>query len=198
MRGLIDFLYDRPNVAVVFLFLARRQPALPLEGKAGRRQGESQIQRTRRGCYTVGVFRRAIPKGARRRNSPETAAGPGSIAEWSYFHYGRWSLSARAWWVPKAEGKSEEKRGADELNALRWFDQEKVAGFVNWQPIEHPGLSGQEVEIGGFKPFFRLNPPAGELDGLAQKHLEFLLQLPGLLPQIDVVDAKASDSAAEW
>ncbi|MBL9118292.1 MAG: hypothetical protein JNL80_00065 [Phycisphaerae bacterium] len=58
-------------------------------------------------------------------------------------------------------------------------------GFIPWHEAVHP-LFGV-VEIGGFHPLFRLNPPAGELDALAAKQTAFLLELIDRLPSLVVV-----------
>src|SRR5690606_33457828 len=47
------------------------------------------------------------------------------------------------------------------------------------------------VEVGGFRPLVGVNPPAEELDGIAETHLKFLLKLPEYLPEIKIVDAEA-------
>jgi len=78
----------------------------------------------------------------------------------------------------------DDKRGAAERNALRWFAREGIDGFVPWQRIEHPDFPGRRVEVGGFKPFVRLNPPVGELESLAEKHAEFLMELAEKLPRL--------------
>ncbi len=95
-----------------------------------------------------------------------------------------------------AEKKPEEKqpddnRGADERNALRYFAANNIDGFVPWTPIEHPDFPGQKVEVGGFKPFFRLNPPAAELDGIVEKQLDFLTQAAAKWPRLSVDKLKA-------
>ena len=84
----------------------------------------------------------------------------------------------------KDKKKDEDKRGLDDLNALRWFAREKIDGFVPWQPIEHPDYPDKKVEVGGLRPFLRLNPPADRLEPLAKKHWQFLRSLVGLLPQL--------------
>lgn len=95
---------------------------------------------------------------------------------------------------PDAEPKkpSDEKRGADDINALRWFAAEHIDGFVDWTPIEHADFPGKKVDVGGFKPFFRLNPPAKELDGLAAKHLKFVNRLIELMPRVKIIETKVT------
>lgn len=198
VRALIDFLFDRPNIAAVFCFSPEDNLFFPWKPKPeldkGKRKGSVQGPDVTPFEFLSEQYKK-IHSG---KDAPETAAGPGSFTEWAYFNYGRWSLATRGWWIPKVEVKpegdkkpSDEKRGADDLNALRWLAQEKLDGFADWQPIEHPDFPGKKVEVGGFKPFYRLNPPGKELDALAQKQLEYLLQLPARLPQIAIADAKA-------
>jgi hypothetical protein len=74
---------------------------------------------------------------------------------------------------------------------LGWLETQKLDGFVPWQVVEHPDFPGKKVEVGGLKPLAGLNPPNVELDGLAEKHLKFVLNLPEYLPEVAIVDAKA-------
>jgi hypothetical protein len=84
----------------------------------------------------------------------------------------------------------DEKRGADDINALAWFQEKGIDGFVDWKEIAHPDFPDRKVEVGGFKPFLRLNPPADELDPLADKHLQFLVKLGELMPSIKLEHTK--------
>ena len=73
---------------------------------------------------------------------------------------------------------------------MKWFDREKIDGFVPWVAIDHPDFPGKKVEVGGFKPFLRTNPPAKELDALAEKHRQFLVEFMQHLPQLQFADVK--------
>ena len=77
------------------------------------------------------------------------------------------------------------------MNALNWMAREKIDGFVPWTPIQHPDFPGRKVEVGGFKPFVLLNPPAKELDPLAEKHTDFVLELARLMPRLKIQEARA-------
>ncbi len=88
------------------------------------------------------------------------------------------------------EKSKEDKRGADDLNALRWFAREKIDGFVDWKPIKHPDFPERKVEVGGFRPFLRWNPPADRLEPLADKHWQFVRRLVKLLPRIAIQETK--------
>lgn len=85
----------------------------------------------------------------------------------------------------------DDKRGAAELNALAWFQQEGIEAFVPWQAIEHPDLPGRQVEVGGFKPFYLLNPPIAQVDGLVEPHVTFLTKLVENWPRLAVHDLQA-------
>jgi hypothetical protein len=89
------------------------------------------------------------------------------------------------------EQPAKDDRGADERNALRWFAREGIDGFVPWKRVEHPDFPDRRVEVGGFKPFVRLNPPAGDLDSLAEKHVEFLVEAVGKLPRLQIEPIEA-------
>ena len=87
-------------------------------------------------------------------------------------------------------------RGAADVNALQWFKQQKIDGFVDWQEIKHPDFPNAKVEVGGFKPFFRLNPPVAELAELSKQHVTFLTDLGELLPRLTIKEMKIESLGA--
>ncbi len=89
------------------------------------------------------------------------------------------------------EESAEKERVADQLNALRWFAREGIDGFLDWTKIEHPDFPDKRVEVGGFRPFLRLNPPAEQLEPLAKKHWQFVCKLAELLPRVVIQEAEA-------
>jgi hypothetical protein len=199
-RAAADFAFDHPNIAVVFTFTPEDNLFNPWKPAAP--QGTIRTNLVPADAPYVSWIAERYRQTVGGENAPSPPSGEGSFSEWAYFHYGRWSLAARGWWVPKfaapAAGEADdapkpsgEKRGSDEINDLRWLARKKIDGFVDWRPIEHPDFPGQKVEVGGFKPFYRLNPPAGELAGLAAKHADFVLGLPELLGSVHIRAAKA-------
>ena len=199
-RVTADFLFGRPNVAVLFCFS-------PEDNLFHTWKPDPNLERARIRTRVLGSDAALIEYIAgeyRKIHGGSDAPGPpdpsGSFSQWGYFHYGRWSLAARGWWVPKTEAPkpegaekkpSGEKRGESDINLLRWLAKENLDGFVDWMPVDHPDFPGKKVEVGGFKPFYSLNPPAKELDGLADKHLQFAAALPQWLPKLALIDAKA-------
>ena len=99
--------------------------------------------------------------------------------------------------------KKNGKPGKDPLKIdkqwLKYSDTKRGGeGFVDWTPFEHPTLG--QVEIGGFVPGFRINPPAHEVAGIAEKQLAFVKDLAERLPKPHVADCKVtrkSDSIFE-
>ncbi len=70
---------------------------------------------------------------------------------------------------------------SSELNR-KWLQQPESgsAAFLPWTDFDHPTLG--RVQLGGFVPGFRHNPPAAQLDELAERQCEFLLDLAPMLP----------------
>lgn len=221
-RAVADFAFARTNIAAVLTFTPEDNLMRPWKPEG---QPEGQPEKTSilaEDAPYVEFLAGEYQKVHGGKDPPQSPKPEGSFSAWAYFHYGRWSLAARGWWPPKVEkaekgepnpeekaakpqaekpaekstDKAAETRGADDLNALRWFAREKIDGFVDWTPVAHPDFPGRKVEVGGFKPFLRLNPPAGELDGLAQKHLAFLERFAGLLPTLAIHEAKAEPLGA--
>lgn len=69
-------------------------------------------------------------------------------------------------------GGGRKKASGDDAKWLAYSDDERDgAGFVEWTAFEHPQLGS--VEIGGFVPGFRWNPPAEELERLVEEQTKF-------------------------
>ena len=143
-------------------------------------------------------------------DAPKNVNANGAFNEWAYYHFGRWSFSSAAWLPPviedtadttvenkenkeKKETKTKKERKtskqkdtiAKERRLWKWL---KATGqddaFVNWTAISHPDFPDQKVEVGGFKPYKGINPPADSLSNQAAKFNEFLLDLARKLPDI--------------
>ncbi len=81
-----------------------------------------------------------------------------------------------------------EAQGADR-QLLQWMDKEKIDGFAAWTKVNHPTLG--EVEVGGFKPYAFVDPPAAKIAEMGKAHAEFALYLPTLFPSIKVAALEA-------
>lgn len=92
--------------------------------------------------------------------------------------------------APKGEKKSKKKLSED-AKWLAYFEQAGIEGFVDWEPYDHPTLG--KVEIGGFIPGVKINPPATDLDELASKHTGFAVKLLGSKPEVEVLGPEIED-----
>lgn len=210
-RALADFVVAHPNIGIVVTYGAAdtlrktpRSAASPGRSKPMEAISDKDI-----------AYFEALGKVYRAKlgleKELEGASEPGTFSDWMYFHRGRLSLAARPWdpamatafEKPKAEdpndpnapktqekkpakNKADDKRGKEERDQLAWFDRHSPEAFVAWQAVEHPDFPGRRVEVGGFRPFARTNPPLAMLDELAGKHGDFLTDLAGKLPRIEV------------
>jgi hypothetical protein len=72
---------------------------------------------------------------------------------------------------------------ADDAKWLKYSDDSRNSeGFIPFKPFNHPQLG--PVEIGGFVPGFKLNPPADEIPALVDQQTSFVAQLLSKLPSI--------------
>jgi len=80
-----------------------------------------------------------------------------------------------------AQGQAESSE--DDALWLKWIDEKNNGkGFVAWTKFNHKQLG--EVEIGGFEPHLRINPPADQIPALTKSHAEFALYLAGQFAEI--------------
>lgn len=85
----------------------------------------------------------------------------------------------------RSGGGARANSDTDDAKWLKYSDEKRGgAGFVDWKPFEHPTLGA--VEIGGFVPGFRLNPPAEELPRLIHEQTRFAQALVERLPRLRV------------
>lgn len=87
--------------------------------------------------------------------------------------------------------KKPKKKLSDDAKWLAYFDNAGITGFVDWVPFDHPTLG--KVEIGGFVPGVRVNPPSELLDDLAAKHTDFVLKVIEAQPKVVVDGPELTD-----
>lgn len=129
------------------------------------------------------------------RNPPSVSFG-GDPASWMYYHMGRLAFASRGWWVPEAPRDSAAAAGpragggapadplAQERNAMKWLQAHDPSALIPWTSIQHPDFPRQVVEVGGFRPFALMNPPAAMLDSVIAAQTRFVQELAGLMPSV--------------
>jgi murein tripeptide amidase MpaA len=128
------------------------------------------------------------------------ATTDGALSEWAYHHAGVIGLASRLWEGPElpdtvaggvVKGPSTEAPvpGDGELRWLSWNDQ--IMGgraFVPFARFNHPTLG--QVDLGGWKPGVRLNPPIEQIAPIARVNQAFLEELSSRLPRLAIRDVK--------
>jgi hypothetical protein len=74
---------------------------------------------------------------------------------------------------------------------LQWMDRDKIDGFAAWTKVKHPDFG--EVEVGGFKPYVTVNPPAAKIAELGKSHADFALYVTSLFPRIGIAKLEATN-----
>jgi hypothetical protein len=134
----------------------------------------------------------------------------GAFFQYGYFQFGVPSFSTQGWGVPAPDADSADAepqtepgrrsgRGGGDAGAGSGTDATLLAAheaagrdvFVPWEAFSHPELG--DVEIGGFVPYALTNPPADELDALAEQHGAFVVRLAGMLPRVRISETEVTD-----
>jgi hypothetical protein len=204
-RGLADFCFQHPNIMAVFTFTRYDNifHAWPVkQEKAEAREGGEGKPLT----AVLPADAAILNQIAERFKTMTGAQDPlpalpsaGDLAQWAYYHYGRWSWAAPAWWPPliksgkdssankEAKSKPAEKDTlAGERRLLHWLQAAKIDGFVPWHEISHPDFPGQKVEVGGFKPYVGVNPPVDSIAQINKRFTSFFMHLASLLPHMAI------------
>ncbi|MCU0724209.1 MAG: hypothetical protein MUE73_00230 [Planctomycetes bacterium] len=182
-RALAGHLVGNPLIAAVLVY--GRHDNLSGVPPANRAQGRAMPD---------GPFPDDVPlfsEAARR--FADTAATPGALADppagafhhFAYFCRGLPAFATPLFREPPAGDHllpSGAKPASADARWLAWSDAAlDGAGFRSLAPFDHPTLG--PVEIGGFAPLFRLNPPPDALPALADAQARFVTALLGLLPR---------------
>jgi len=122
------------------------------------------------------------------KGSPVSELSPGNFMEWAYYHYGRYSYSTPAWWIPREKDKN------PDAEFLKFAGENNIKDvFVEWKEIKHPDFPGKKVEVGGIKPFAAINPPPDQLDDIINKNCRFIIESVKMHPELEFLDLKTED-----
>ncbi len=95
---------------------------------------------------------------------------------------------------PEKPAKEEKPRDKEEAAWLEYSDKVRNGeGFIPWTEFDHPQLG--TVEIGGWVPYFRTLPPPDQLADIAEKQIEFVLEIGSMLPEITLTEPKVTQLA---
>jgi Zinc carboxypeptidase len=166
-------------------------PSPKAQGQGGRggRGGAGGVQGGRGGRGGGGGAAPAAPAASAPAPGLEGTTD-GACSEWAYQQFGVVGLSSRLWSRPETSPGSPALSGEGEARWLEWND--KVMGgsaFVPFHTVDHPTLG--KVEVGGWKPGVRLNPPIEQVGAIVESHFTFLKDLAGRMPSLSIKEAKA-------
>ena len=133
----------------------------------------------------------------------------GAFFQFGYYQFGVPSFSTQGWALPEAAPdeseddepsdageEQEQKRGggdtpSTDATVLAALEGAGIDAFVEWTPFAHPDLG--DVEIGGFRPYAVVNPPAEQLAELGRAHGAFAVRLAGMLPRVGIADTEVEN-----
>ena len=169
------------------------KPVEPPPADAPKAKGKAQGKGQGRGAFTKGA---GGGGGAGATPAPSAPAPglegttDGALSEWAYHQFGVVGIASRLWARPEAAPGAPALTGDGDARWLDWND--KVMGgaaFVPFHPVDHPKLG--KVEVGGWKPGVRLNPPIDQVEAIVASHFAFLKDLAGRMPVLAIKEAKA-------
>jgi hypothetical protein len=187
-RALLDFLYNAKNVYAVLTFgPANNLSEAPKfdRAKATRRVVAGWLEKD----VAVNEQVSKLYNQAGLTGGPNLPFQRGDFPQWAYYHYGRLSFATPGWWVPKDTARRATPEPED-VRFMKWATANNVPAFVDWKPVQHPDFPGKTVEVGGFVPFAKLNPPVALLAKAVDQHVTFVTNLALLMPQIELVNLK--------
>ncbi|MEM0983862.1 MAG: M14 family zinc carboxypeptidase [Planctomycetota bacterium] len=184
-RVIVDWMLSRPNITQVLVYGPHDTlGTMPKSGQYG------PAKRVPKGLEKADEAHHKMASDAFKEITDVIKDGSGdrsgSMVQWAYSEFGVMSYSTPVWYRPDLYKKDGSKPGnnADEAWLAHLDDERGGEGFVNWSEVQHPQLG--TVEVGGFAPGVRTNPPAGAVDGLVTQQLEFIRELTGMQPQLRV------------
>jgi len=201
-KAVLDYLYDRWNTFAVFTFGPSDNLSMPLQYV--KTEAEHQIVSSI--LESDAILNTFISKKYNEltgeKSNAQTAKFNGGFMQWAYFHYGRLSFSTPAFYIPEIKVKpdsvqaNKKKKEAfnPEVNFLLWADsviQEDF--FLDWKVIDHPDFPDNQVEIGGYYPYIRKNPPIDLLDSISESHNKFIIWLASERPTIQILNIQADN-----
>ena len=99
-------------------------------------------------------------------------------------------IASRLWSRPEAAPGTPALAGDGDARWLEWNDKVmNGSSFVPFHEVDHPKLG--KVEVGGWKPGVRLNPPIEQIEAIVESHLAFLKDLASRTPSLSIKEAKA-------
>ena len=208
-KAIADFVVTHPNI-FASLVLGRHDTVINVPGGKERTSGgmPMMIDEADAGTYAEVAKAWRDTVGQKRTEARDPA---GSFVAWMNAQRGIPTFASTLWGRPDLpEGDKESKKDTeatkdkdakknadkkkDGKDAPKPSDEEAAAwlaysdtvrggsGFVPWTRVEHPQI--KDVEVGGWVPGFKENPPLADVAPLGAKTAEFLAKLADSRPRV--------------
>lgn len=224
-KALCDFVIAHPQIVLVVaygeLMNLAKDPKTAPEGGRGRGRLPPREVLAEDGPWLAELGRRYREASGNKAKGSEDDAG--TFQGWAYHHRGLVTLAITPFEIPleEAKGSSERRttrprdgeggepseaapaedaasaaKPGEDARRLAWLEAQGVVGaHLPWTPFEHPELG--PVEIGGWAPYVRVEPPPAQQARIAAGHFEFFTSLGALLPRPRLVEVRARELASE-
>lgn len=115
----------------------------------------------------------------------------GSFIFFCYFRFGVPVFSSDVWTIPEPERGPKKEDEHPDATILKWSDETLDGnGFVDWTPFKHTTFG--EVEIGGFVPFLKINPPPEEIEATLSFHTDYYIHLMDRLAELRIKETNVA------
>ncbi|MEO6811065.1 MAG: M14 family metallopeptidase [Isosphaeraceae bacterium] len=187
--GLIGFAFEHPEIAAVWSFSIndnlRTEPKKPATTL-----NDADLPLF---ADLVRLYAKSQGPGPKPTSSPGLAGmTDGALSEWAYHQFGVVGLASRLWAGPEFPATPPGQASPPADGEARWlfWNDHVMSGyaFVPFHPVNHPTLD--LVEIGGWRPGVRLNPPIERVSSITEAQLSFLQGLAARLPALSIPEVK--------
>lgn len=111
----------------------------------------------------------------------------GAFFQYGYFQFGVPSFSTPGWGLPDA-GDDVDVPSSGDGRLLAAYEGAGIDVFSDWTTAQHEDLGA--VEVGGFRPYALVLPPAAMLGDLGASNAAFVARLSTMLPDVGISDAR--------
>jgi murein tripeptide amidase MpaA len=128
----------------------------------------------------------------------------GAFDDWAYDQFGMYSFTIELWDLPTAAGIKDRKfidwwrehPHAEDLQILKWADENVPGGYVDWYEYDHPQLG--KIELGGWHNLYTWrNPPHAFTEAEVSRHTPWLLAMADMLPHLSIHTLEATPLSSD-
>lgn len=199
-KALADFVIDHPNIFAA-LVIGRHDTVINVPGGKERTAGGMPMMLDEVDVPPYAELAKSWREIVGQKRT-EAADPAGSFVAWMNAQRGIPTFASTLWGRPdlpesdkekekdkdKQKDKAKEHPTAADEEAAAWLAYSDTmrggAGFVPWTRFEHPQI--KDVEVGGWVPGFKQNPPLSDVAPLGAKTAEFLAKLADSRPRVSL------------